>query len=125
MSQQEINRALSYVLATSRLSPSKSPSACMDCLLSLAPIERDSEDYKAVYYEFLRWYLTRRLIGITDVATRSKTVIGLWTRLSRISQDDKDLTGDITIDGITYNLPILREVVYDILFDGLIKTLDR
>ena len=123
MTVTEIDRVLSYIITYSRWNPEKSPAVCMDYIVAIAPIKRDDEDFKVVYYDFLRWWFTHR--DGDDVASRSKRIIGMHVRLSRISNADSDVTGNVTIDGITYDLAILRSVIYDLLFNGLIKTIDK
>lgn len=123
MTITEIERALSYTINYSRWNPEKSPAVCMDFLVAVAPIKREDKDFEIVYYDFLRWWFTKR--DGDDVASRSRRIIGMNIRLSRISSDDCDVTGNVTIDGITYDLAILRSVIYDLLFNGLIKTIDK
>lgn len=123
MTITEIERALSYTINYSRWNPEKSPATCMDFLVAVAPIKREDKDFEIVYYDFLRWWFTKR--DGDDVASRSRRIIGMNIRLSRISSDDCDVTGNVTIDGITYDLAILRSVIYDLLFNGLIKTIDK
>lgn len=123
MTITEIERALSYTINYSRWNPEKSPATCMDFLCAVAPIKREDKDFEIVYYDFLRWWFTKR--DGDDVASRSRRIIGMNIRLSRISSDDSDVTGNVTIDGITYDLAILRSVIYDLLFNGLIKTIDK
>ena len=125
MTYPEFQRLLSYLIQTAEYRPTLSPEEILEIATSLAPIEKDSEDYRLLYREFLVWHFTKRNRATQDLSSRAKAIIGMWTRLSRISSKESDAKGWIAIDGVTYDFAILRSVIYDLIYDGLIKTVDR
>lgn len=122
-----------YLVNAYRISPNKDPEAYMECLLCLNPsIKDDENDYKNIYYIFLKWWFTRRDCLTNDLAHRAKRIIDYYDKmrsyLDRAIDSgiwDSIYKETVVIEGMTFNMGVLWDCLRDLIEDGLLKTIDR
>lgn len=133
MKPMDIDTCVKYLISASRVSPEKDPQALMECLVCLNPsLKEDKPTLNAIYGCFLEWWFTRRDCLTNDLAHRVKRIMDYYDKmrsfLDRVIDSgiwDSIYDETIVIEGKTYNMGILWDILRDLVERALLKTLDR
>ena len=105
----------------------------MECLLCLNPSIKDDEDgYKDIYWQFLKWWFTRRDCLTNDLAHRVKRIMDYYDKMRSFLDRaidsgiwDSIYKETVVIEGMKFNMGVLWDCLRDLIEDGLLKTVDR
>ena len=133
MKPMDTDTCFYYLVNAYRISPNKDPEAYMECLLCLNPSIKDDEDgYKDIYWQFLKWWFTRRDCLTNDLAHRVKRIMDYYDKMRSFLDRaidsgiwDSIYKETVVIEGMKFNMGVLWDCLRDLIEDGLIKTVDR
>ena len=133
MKPMDTDTCFYYLVNAYRISPNKDPEAYMECLLCLNPSIKDDEDgYKDIYWQFLKWWFTRRDCLTNDLAHRVKRIMDYYDKMRSYLDHlldsgiwDSIYDEKIVIEGKSYNMGILWDILRELIERALLRTLDK
>ena len=133
MKPMDIDVCVKYLIDAYRVSPDKDPQALMECLCCLNPsLKDDKPTLNAIYGCFLEWWFTRRDCLTNDLAHRVKRIMDYYDKMRSYLDHlldsgiwDSIYDEKIVIEGKSYNMGILWDILRELIERALLRTLDK